>query len=58
MYDPGQYWDTVTGLQHSEGLLRLTSRGTADIASVWGQYDDKIIDCVKVINGMVQDLED
>ncbi|MBE6620626.1 MAG: hypothetical protein E7625_04610 [Ruminococcaceae bacterium] len=58
LYDPGQYWDTVTGLQHSEGLLRLTSRGTADIASVWGQYDDKIIDCVKIINGMVQDLED
>jgi predicted small lipoprotein YifL len=57
LYDPGQYWDTVTGLQHSEGLLRLTSTGNADIASVWGRFESKVRDCVDTINAMVQDLE-
>jgi hypothetical protein len=57
LYDPGQYWDTVTGLQHSDGLLRLTSTGNADIASVWGRFESKVRDCVDTINAMVQDLE-
>ncbi len=58
VYDPGQYWDTTTGLQHAQGLLRLTARESSDIMSVWKQFEDKVVQCVKDINKMISDLEE
>ncbi|MBE6660965.1 MAG: hypothetical protein E7605_06135 [Ruminococcaceae bacterium] len=58
IYDPGQYWDTTTGLQHAAGLLRLTSRDSSDIMSVWKMYEGKIEECVKDINKMISDMEE
>ena len=58
VYDPGQYWDTGTGLHHAQGLLRLTARESSDIMSVWKQFEGKIEECVKDINKMISDLED
>ena len=57
IYDPGQYWDTTTGLQHADGLLRLTARENSDIMSVWKTYEDAVVDCVKEINKMISDME-
>ncbi len=58
IYDPGQYWDTTTGLQHAQGLLRLTARESSDIMSVWKQFETKVEECVRDINKMISDLED
>ena len=58
IYDPGQYWDTTTGLQHAQGLLRLTSRESSDIMSVWKTFEGKVEQCVKDINKMISDMEE
>ena len=58
VYDPGQYWDTVTGLQHGQGLLRLTARESSDIASVWAEFQGAVEQCVKDINKMISNMED
>jgi hypothetical protein len=58
IYDPGQYWDTTTGLQHGQGLLRLTATESSDIASIWGKFELAVEQCVKDINKMISDMED
>jgi hypothetical protein len=58
IYDPGQYWDTTTGLQHGQGLLRLTATESSDIASVWEKFESAVEQCVKDINNMISDMED
>jgi hypothetical protein len=58
IYDPGQYWDTTTGLQHGQGLLRLTATESSDIASIWGKFEGAVEQCVKDINKMISDMED
>ncbi len=58
IYDPGQYWDTVTGLQHGQGLLRLTARESSDIASVWAEFQGAVEQCVKDINKMIDSMEE
>jgi hypothetical protein len=56
IYDPGQYWDTTTGLQHAQGLLRLTARESSDIMSVWKTFEGKVEQCVKDINKMISNM--
>jgi hypothetical protein len=58
IYDPGQYWDTTTGLQHAQGLLRLTARESSDIMSVWKTFEGKVEQCVKDINKMISNMEE
>ena len=41
-YDPGLYWDNASGLHGGEGLLRLTAKGTSDIAGMWAGFRDTI----------------
>jgi hypothetical protein len=57
VYDPGQYWDTVTGLQHAQGLLRLTARESSDIASVWAEFQGAVEKCVQDINKMISNMD-
>lgn len=50
-FDPGQYWDNGTGVQGE--LLRLTSKGTSDIASIWARCRSAVEKCFNEINDKI-----
>lgn len=56
-YDPGLYWDGGSGLHGGEGLLRLSMKGTSDIASLWATYKDKVEENIQEVNNWIADKE-
>jgi hypothetical protein len=50
-YDPGLYWDDVSGVQ--EQLLRLSNTGGADIVNVVKNYIDKSYETIEKVNKFV-----
>ena len=52
-YDPGLYWDNASGLHGGEGLLRLSLKGTSDIAGMWAGFRDTIEQNMEDINEWV-----
>ena len=56
-FDPGQYWDNGTGLHGGDGYLRLQSKGTSDIASIWAKWEDAVYKCFDELNEKIVDME-
>ena len=56
-YDPGQYWDSTSGLHGGSGLLRLSETGNANIASIWATHADKVQESIDRINNWIADKE-
>jgi hypothetical protein len=56
-YDPGLYWDGGSGLHGGEGLLRLSKKGTSDIASLWATYKSKVEENIQEVNNWIADKE-
>ncbi len=56
-YDPGQYWDSTSGLHGGSGLLRLSETGNANIASIWAIHADKVQESVDRVNNWIADKE-
>ena len=60
-YDPGQYYDSgsnPSGLHGDEGLLRLTSKGNADIAGKWAQFGGAAEENMREVNNWIAGNED
>ena len=56
-YDPGQYWDSTSGLHGGSGYLRLSETGTADIASIWAKHESKVMEAINRVNNWIADKE-
>jgi hypothetical protein len=56
-YDPGQYWDSTSGLHGGSGLLRLSQTGNSDIASVWARHSDMVKEAIDRVNAWIADKE-
>ena len=56
-YDPGLYWDGGSGLHGGDGLLRLSKKGTSDIASLWATYRGTVEENIQEINNWIADKE-
>jgi hypothetical protein len=60
-FDPGQYYDggsTASGLHSDGGFLRLSSRGTADIAGIWEKYRETVEENMDNVNDWIAGNED
>lgn len=55
-FDPGQYWDDVSGLHGGDGFLRLSKKGTSDIAGIWAKYKTPVTTQINKINDMIDSL--
>jgi hypothetical protein len=51
-YDPGLYWDP-SALHGSEGLLRLSAKGTSDIAGMWAGFRETVEENMAEVNAWV-----
>jgi hypothetical protein len=51
-YDPGLYWDP-SALHGQEGLLRLSQKGTSDIAGMWAGFRDTVEKNMAEVNAWV-----
>ena len=56
-YDPGQYWDSTSGLHGGSGLLRLSETGSSDIASIWAKHESKVQESIDRVNNWIADKE-
>lgn len=56
-YDPGQYWDSTSGLHGGSGLLRLSETGNSDIASIWAKHESKVQESIDRVNNWIADKE-
>ena len=56
-YDPGQYWDSTSGLHGGSGLLRLSETGNSDIASVWASHESKVQEAMDRVNNWIANKE-
>jgi len=56
-YDPGQYWDSTSGLHGGSGLLRLSETGNSDIASIWAKHETKVQEAIDRVNNWIADKE-
>ncbi len=60
-FDPGQYYDggsTASGLHSDGGFLRLSGRGTADIAGIWAKYEGTVKENMDKVNSWIAGNED
>ncbi len=60
-YDPGQYYDsgsTASGLHGNDGLLRLTTKGTSDIAGMWAGFEQSVMENMREVNNWIAGNED
>jgi hypothetical protein len=60
-FDPGQYYDggsTASGLHSDGGFLRLSARGTADIAGIWEKYRETVEENMDNVNDWIAGNED
>jgi hypothetical protein len=51
-YDPGLYWDS-SGLHGENGLLRLSAKGTSDIAGMWAGFRETVEANIASVNAWV-----
>ena len=56
-YDPGQYWDSTSGLHGGTGYLRLSETGTSDIVSIWKKHESKVMEAINRVNNWIADKE-
>ena len=60
-YDPGQYYDSgsnASGLHGNDGLLRLTTKGTYDIAGMWAGFRGVVEANMQEVNNWIAGNED
>lgn len=55
-YDPGLYWDP-SALHGQEGLLRLSQKGTSDIAGMWAGFRETVEKNMAEVNAWIDKHE-